>query len=141
VARSSRQHTPFTLIIVDLDHFKMINDTHGHDAGDSILVETGVRMKGIIRGQDTLARWGGEEFMILLPDTGSAGGREVAEKVRARIADTSYYVAGKEIRVTASFGVAQYKGDLEGAITAADQALYQAKHLGRNRVELADAES
>ena len=141
VARSSRQHTPFTLIIVDLDHFKMINDTHGHDAGDSILVETGVRMKGIIRGQDTLARWGGEEFMILLPDTGSAGGREVAEKVRTRIVDTAYYFAGKEIRVTASFGVAQYKGDLEGTITVADQALYQAKNLGRNRVVLADAES
>jgi diguanylate cyclase (GGDEF)-like protein len=141
VARHGRQNTPFTLIIVDLDHFKMINDTHGHDAGDSILVETGVRMKGIIRGQDTLARWGGEEFMILLPDTGSAGGREVAEKVRARIVDTAYYFAGKEIRVTASFGVAQYKGDLEGTITVADQALYQAKNLGRNRVVLADAES
>ena len=79
--------------------------------------------------------------MILLPDTGSAGGREVAEKIRARIADTAYFFAGKEIRVTASFGVAQYDGDLEGAITAADQALYQAKHLGRNRVELADPES
>lgn len=140
VARNSRQHTPFTLIIVDLDHFKLINDTHGHDAGDSILVETGVRMKGIIRGQDTLARWGGEEFMLLLPDTDSAGGLEVAEKVRARIAETTYYFEGKEIRVTASFGVAQFTGDLEGAIKAADQALYQAKHLGRNRVELADAE-
>jgi diguanylate cyclase (GGDEF)-like protein len=141
VARNTRQNTPFTLIIVDLDHFKMINDTHGHDAGDSILVETGVRMKGIIRGQDTLARWGGEEFMILLPDTDTAGGLEVAEKVRARIADTTYYFAGKEIRVTASFGVAQYKGDLVGAIAAADQALYQAKNLGRNRVALADPES
>jgi diguanylate cyclase (GGDEF)-like protein len=141
VARNSRQNTPFTLIIVDLDHFKMINDTHGHDAGDSILVETGVRMKGVIRGQDTLARWGGEEFMMLLPDTDSAGGLEVAEKVRARIADTTYYFAGKEIRITASFGVAQYGGDLEGAITAADQALYQAKNHGRNRVALADLES
>ena len=78
--------------------------------------------------------------MILLPDTDSAGGLEVAEKVRARIADTTYYFAGKEIRVTASFGVAQYKGDLERAITAADQALYQAKNLGRNRVELVGAE-
>lgn len=141
VARNSRQNTPFTLIIVDLDHFKMINDTYGHDAGDSILVETGVRMKGIIRGQDTLARWGGEEFMILLPDTHSSGGLEVAEKVRLRIADTAYYFAGTEIRVTASLGVAQYQGDVEGMITAADQALYQAKNLGRNRVVLADEES
>ncbi|MDY0226393.1 MAG: diguanylate cyclase [Desulfomicrobium apsheronum] len=141
VARNSRQNTPFTLIIVDLDHFKMINDTHGHDAGDSILVETGVRMKGIIRGQDTLARWGGEEFMMLLPDTDAAGGLEVAEKVRVRIADTTYYFAGQEIRITASFGVAQYDGDLDRATMAADKALYQAKSLGRNRVVLADAES
>lgn len=134
-SRHRRHKTPFSLIIADLDQFKNINDTHGHDAGDSILVETGLRMKGMLRGQDVLARWGGEEFMILLPDTDLAGGRMVAEKIRARIADAAYYFSGKAIRVTASFGVAQFEGDVDGLIATADQALYQAKNSGRDRVE------
>jgi diguanylate cyclase (GGDEF)-like protein len=134
-ARHHRHKTPFSLIIADLDHFKLVNDSHGHDAGDSILVETGLRMKGMLRGQDVLARWGGEEFMILLPDTDLAGGRTVAEKIRARIADAAYYFSGKAIRVTASFGVAQFAGDVDGLIATADQALYQAKNAGRDRVE------
>jgi len=137
VFRNRRIQTPFTLVMVDLDHFKAVNDTEGHDAGDSIMIETAVRMKSMLRGQDSVARWGGEEFVILLPDTNLQGATIVAEKIRRRIADSPYFFSGKKIGVTASLGVAEFIGDpdTERLVAAADKALYLAKHRGRNRVE------
>ena len=139
VIRYRRNRVPFAVLMVDLDHFKNVNDTEGHDAGDSVLVETGFRMKSMLRGQDSVCRWGGEEFMVLLPDTDSEGAREAAERIRARIADAGYYFEGKEIALTASFGAAEFGGepDVEPLIKAADTALYKAKNSGRNRVETA----
>ncbi len=139
IARSRRNQTRFTVVFVDLDHFKAVNDTKGHDAGDSVLVETAIRMKSMLRGQDTLARWGGEEFLILLAETGLEQGLLVAEKIRKRIAAVPYYINGDELAITASFGVAEANDtcDINQLIKAADDALYSAKENGRNRVETA----
>jgi diguanylate cyclase (GGDEF)-like protein len=136
-ARSRRNLRPFVLILVDLDRFKSLNDSFGHDAGDNILMETALRMKSMIRRQDMIARWGGDEFVILLVETELKGGGIVAEKIRSRIADEPYYFAGQDIHLTASFGIAPYGGepDLDRVIHAADSALYKAKRNGRNRVE------
>ena len=137
--RNRRSKSPFVVFMIDLDHFKSVNDTQGHNAGDSILIETSVRIKSMLRGQDSVGRWGGEEFMILLPDTDLEGGLVVGEKICRRIADSPYYFAGKEIRITASFGMAEFTENrgIDGLIRVADQALYDAKNLGRNRIEVA----
>ncbi len=137
VARNQRDDAHFVLLLADMDHFKETNDTHGHDVGDRVLIETAKRFKNIIRGQDSVARWGGEEFLILLPDTGLEGGLMAAEKIRGCIADEPFIANGKNLNITLSIGVAGFKPDqpLEDCIKAADMALYKAKNRGRNRVE------
>lgn len=139
MARNQRGSAPFVILVADLDHFKRVNDTEGHDVGDEVLIEAARRLTDHIRGQDTVARWGGEEFLILLPDTDLEGGVVAAEKMRARMAAEPYYVGGKEIRLTISIGAAGVVKDqeIEALIKAADVALYRAKNLGRNRVEVA----
>ncbi|MGI6656701.1 MAG: diguanylate cyclase [Desulfobulbus sp.] len=138
-ARSSRNAQPFIILMVDLDYFKGINDTWGREAGDSILVESGVRIKGMLRPQDSVACWGGEQFVILLPETTLEHGIRVAEQVRNRIAETPFYAAGEPINLTVSIGVAMFAGgpecDIQQVLTSAADALYAAKHWGRNRVE------
>ncbi len=138
IARHRRSGLPFSIAMADLDHFKAVNDDFGHDVGDSILVETGIRMKSMLRSQDTVARWGGEEFMVLLPDTGLEGACVAAEKIRRRIAVAPYYAAAREIRITASFGVACFdgRGDFVRLVKAADEALYEAKKQGRNQIRM-----
>ena len=137
--RNKRNDAPFCIIITDIDHFKAVNDTKGHDAGDSVLVEMAVRMRGMLRSMDALSRWGGEEFLLLLPDTSIENGLVVAEKIRTRIESSPFYVRGEELRITSSFGVAKHDPEMEGEalIKKADEALYRAKELGRNRVEAA----
>ena len=95
---------------------------------DSILAETGLRMKGMLRGEDAVARWGGEEFVVLLPDTDLKGGQIVAEKIRGRIADAPYYFSGKDMWITASFGLAEYRGqlDIDHLLKEADRAFVRA---------------
>jgi diguanylate cyclase (GGDEF)-like protein len=141
VIRNRRSKAPLTLLMLDLDHFKQVNDRHGQDAGDAILVEAGQRMKELIRGQDLLARWGGEEFIILLPETPLSGGRIVAEKIRRRIADTPFAVPGAGLSLTISIGAAQLSEgqQAEEMIKSADVALYEAKRLGRDRVVASEA--
>ena len=138
IARSKRTKNSFTVMMMDLDHFKNINDTKGHSAGDAILEETALRMRSMLRSQDLAARWGGEEFVILLPDTSAEQGQIVAEKLRCRLADSPYFHNGEAIYVTASFGVAQYDGlsEVMAVVNAADKAMYDAKKNGRNRVEM-----
>lgn len=142
VARNHRSGEPFTLLIADLDHFKKINDTYGHAAGDHVLIETAKRISAHIRGQDIVARWGGEEFLILLPETDIDGGKIVAEKIRQRIGIMPYLWGGKVIPLTTSIGVAPFIKDrpLDDCIRRADYTLYKAKHLGRNRVEWEEGE-
>ena len=138
IARHRRNGLPFSIAMADLDHFKAVNDDFGHDVGDNILVETGIRMKSMLRSQDTVARWGGGEFMVLLPDTGLEGACVAAEKIRRRIAVAPYYAAAREIRITASFGVACFdgRGDFVRLVKAADEALCEAKQQGRNQVRM-----
>lgn len=131
---------PLGVIIADIDHFKSINDSFGHDAGDAVLVAVAQLIQNELRETDLVARHGGEEFAILLPATDLAAARMTAERIRERIAAMAFSFAGQKIAVTASFGLA-VAGDGRGRktlVTAADTALYRAKSLGRNRVELAD---
>ena len=135
VVRSSRHGHPLGLVLVDLDGFKAINDTHGHTAGDHALREVALRMAGCLRGSDTLARWGGEEFVVLLPDTESSGVGLTAERLRRAVAAEPFHVEGAVIELTVSVGWADWRGEDPGEfMLRADRALYEAKTAGRNAV-------
>jgi diguanylate cyclase (GGDEF)-like protein len=135
-ARFRRSGTPFAILLGDLDRFKSINDNFGHDAGDEALIQTAQRLASSIRAQDLAARWGGEEFLILLPDTDLEGGCVVAEAVRASVAAQRVELADRSLALTLSLGVAVYGPGqtVNQCIKAADTALYRAKLAGRNQV-------
>ncbi len=137
IARAQRYGEPLSLIILDIDHFKQVNDTFGHKAGDRVLVALANLMRSTSRAVDIIARWGGEEFVVLAPGTDVTTAATAAERLRERIARRSFPSCGA---VTASFGVAGYRaGDTADQLfTRADGALYKAKQKGRNRVEVAD---
>jgi diguanylate cyclase (GGDEF)-like protein len=139
LARSRRYGSPLALILVDLDHFKLVNDRHGHLAGDDVLIHAARTLAGELRDVDVIARHGGEEFAILLPETDAAGAAGVAERSRRRLAETSVAIDGVAVRVTASMGVASGvgAGTLDELLRRADAALYRAKDAGRDRVEVA----
>jgi two-component system cell cycle response regulator len=143
VEQAAGRGKPLTLLVLDIDYFKAINDTHGHDAGDDVLREFAVRVKKSIRGIDLACRYGGEEFVIVMPETDMAVAALVAERIRRRIAGEPFAIeqGAKAIDVTLSIGLAAL-GSTEdtGAsiLKRADQALYRAKRDGRNRV-VADA--
>ena len=132
--QAKRLSHSFSIILFDLDDFKSVNDRFGHDAGDTLLREFARQVHGRVRRGDVLARWGGEEFIILVPQCNLENAAELAEKLRAEIADHSFTTAGK---ITASFGIAESapQEDIGSIIARADRALYQAKHAGKNRVE------
>ncbi|MEN9938966.1 MAG: hypothetical protein RLZZ387_5545 [Chloroflexota bacterium] len=128
---------PAAAIMVDIDHFKRVNDTYGHAAGDSVLRTVAQRCQAAVRDSDVLGRYGGEEFAVLLPNTGAEAALLVAERLRARIADTPITLDGGEIPVTVSVGVANAHAatrSLAALLDRADAALYAAKGAGRNRV-------
>jgi diguanylate cyclase (GGDEF)-like protein len=135
VERANRQKQPLSLLMVDIDHFKDLNDRYGHTAGDLVLVTIAGTMQDILRKQDLLARYGGEEFAILLPDTPLAGAWHLAEKIRRQIENLRF--ANDVGTVTVSIGCADNRGqpDFHQLIITTDRALYAAKALGRNRVE------
>jgi diguanylate cyclase (GGDEF)-like protein len=138
--RARRSQLPMSLIVFDLDHFKGINDRYGHLAGDAVLGAVGGRMNSVLRGSDLKCRYGGEEFLILLPDTPSQGALRVAETLRREIEGTSIPWNDDTLRVTASFGItAITPGEMDplAAISRADEALYRAKQDGRNCVRSA----
>jgi two-component system cell cycle response regulator len=135
VVRSSRHGHALGLVLVDLDGFKAINDTHGHAVGDRALREVAMRMAACLRGSDTLARWGGEEFVVLLPDTESSGVGLTAERLRRAVAADPFPVEGAAIALTISVGWADWRGEDPGEfLLRADRALYEAKTAGRNAV-------
>ncbi|MHB8765712.1 MAG: GGDEF domain-containing protein [Deferrisomatales bacterium] len=136
-ARWLRYHTALSLVVLDLDRFKTINDTFGHRAGDQVLKAVVQTALGQLRQADFLSRHGGEEFVILLPETPLAAARAAAEKIRRAVAAFRFHSRGRRIPITVSCGVAQLRpGDtLETAFERADRALYRAKALGRNRTE------
>jgi len=134
---ANRRSTPLSLILCDIDKFKNINDTYGHDMGDKTIVHTTGLLATHLRDMDKLGRWGGEEFIILTPHTTLEQAAAMAERLRALIAETPPPDLHGRQQVTFSFGVAQHKGGMSTAalIKNADQALYRAKQGGRNRVE------
>lgn len=133
VSSAQRYETFFSVVLVDIDHFKSINDTHGHLVGDEVLIELSALVRNSIRGCDIFARWGGEEFVILLPQTDLRDGLVMAQKCCEIIANHPFKSVG---RVTASFGVAEYSsGEGNDLLKHADHALYEAKKSGRNCVK------
>ncbi len=135
--QARRYHRPLSCVMIDLDHFKQINDEHGHLVGDDVLVGAADAIRRSLRGSDVVGRYGGEEFVVMLPNTAEDGAIEVAERCRRTIAN----VRVGDIGVSASFGVATYTGgdvdDLDDLLRTADEALYRAKQSGRNRVATA----
>ncbi len=137
--RAARQKYPISLLLLDLDHFKLVNDTHGHLAGDECLyvIANGISAK-LKRPADILARYGGEEFVVILPHTYNSNAYLLAEQIREHIALMPVIADGHEIDMTISIGVStitpEQGGDKKELIAAADSALYEAKGIGRNRV-------
>jgi two-component system cell cycle response regulator len=142
--RAVARKKPLTVLLTDIDHFKAVNDTHGHQAGDDVLKEFAVRVKRNIRTVDLACRYGGEEFAIVMPDTDMALAKVVAERLRIEIASHPFIVEGgkKQIPVTVSIGLASLTDkpeNGEGLVHRADEALYEAKRSGRNKVTVAAA--
>ncbi len=139
-ARSRRYGQPLSLVMADLDHFKKINDTYGHQAGDLVLQHALDLARSALRVSDWIARYGGEEFVIVLPETPLWGAHAVAERMRRMCAETAVELPETKLLVTASFGVATIDGvspsneDADAMLREADKALYESKRAGRNRV-------
>ncbi len=136
--RAERYREPLSCVMVDVDHFKRINDRFGHDAGDEALRELSVRLRRAVREVDVVARYGGEEFLLVLPSTNFSGALAVAERVWRSVTQDAFTFGGQVERVSVSIGVAVYPSrDIKSKdqlIKAADRALYQAKHEGRDRI-------
>ncbi|MFJ3482178.1 diguanylate cyclase [Pseudomonas sp. NPDC090202] len=136
IAEARREHKALSAMLLDLDHFKRLNDTHGHLAGDQVLSGFAEDVRRCLRESDIICRWGGEEFIILLKDTNSKGARRVAEKIRLLAEQHTYVFTGSALQVTVSLGLTELHPDdtLLSLIARADHALYRAKQSGRNRV-------
>lgn len=135
LTRSSRTNRPFTFLLLDVDHFKQVNDTHGHQAGDEVLMSLAALLKRTCRASDAICRYGGEEIAIILVDTPLSGAKIFAENLRKAVEAEKFIIDQKEISVTVSMGLAEYPGSAtkgEEVIAKADLALYQAKNAGRN---------
>ncbi len=135
-ARSVREKRPLSIVLFDIDYFKNINDEYGHACGDEALRQLAGLVRAVVRQQDTVARWGGEEFIILLPGTGQEGAMVLAEKLRAKVEAAFYSCDGARIHFTISLGVhhCDLAESVDATISQVDAKLYHAKHLGRNRV-------
>ena len=139
--RARRSHLPVSLIMFDLDRFKSINDRYGHLCGDAVLAEVGAKMRASLRASDLKCRYGGEEFLILLPETPLEGAHRAAETLRRELAELEIHWNDRVIQVTSSFGVASARPneiDPTPLIARADEALYRAKREGRNRVRVSE---
>jgi two-component system cell cycle response regulator len=138
IFEAERKNRPFSLAVVDLDHFKKINDTYGHTAGDEVLSDFATFLRECVNGKGELYRWGGEEFVLLMPDIPRESAVELCEDLRRRIEARPFSSHG--LSLTACFGVAQLSVEGETPVelfNRADRALYRAKKKGRNRVETA----
>ena len=140
MARARRTGKPIALVIADIDHFKQINDQRGHEVGDRVIAHAGSLMQQLCRSEDVVARWGGEEFLLLLPMTDMGAATELAERIRLAMEAAEVVHADQRIRFTFSLGVAMLNVDapLDASIARADHAMYQSKTDGRNRVTVAE---
>ncbi len=139
--RTLRYKAPLTLVLIDLDHFKLVNDSYGHALGDVVLRNVANLITRQARATDVVARYGGEEIVLVLPHTDARGGGELSERLRKLIADATHLQGDVSVKVTASFGIATYVAspqalNPEELLRQADEALYEAKRSGRNRVAL-----
>lgn len=134
--RCERNGAPFVLLLTDVDHFKRINDTRGHNAGDFVLQSIAGILRQCLRQQDTVGRWGGEEFLAILPDTSLEQGRLVAERMRWSVEHVTLEYDDKPLQITMTFGLGVYSPgmSLTECLKLADDALYEGKASGRNRV-------
>jgi diguanylate cyclase (GGDEF)-like protein len=141
--RVNREEHPLWLAIVDIDHFKAINDKLGHAAGDAILCEVAQRMRSAVRSYDLIGRYGGDEFLVIMPDLDRRMAVNLAERLRKQIGEKPFDVMDVQLYVSISAGIAPNNGDgiIEHLIHSADKALYRAKAAGRNRIEFADVET
>ena len=142
LSRARRSRTPVAVALCDVDHFKLVNDRHGHQSGDAVLVEITRRMTSALRDSDAVGRVGGEEFLAVLPGADRAAGTAVAERIRAAVASLPVQIPASTLPVTVSIGVAAMPGDLATTdllVSAADKALYLAKEEGRDRVRSVEA--
>jgi diguanylate cyclase len=136
-ARWKRYHQPLVLLIFDIDHFKRVNDTYGHKAGDKALKLIARTLQNNLRESDFLARFGGEEFVVLMPQTELNAAIGAANKLREAVEANQFHYQQKRVLITISCGATQFKDDdtIDSAFQRADQALYKAKQNGRNRCE------
>lgn len=136
MAQAERYNTALSIAMADIDHFKLVNDQYGHKTGDRVLIQVAGAMAEVLRMPDKIGRYGGEEFLLVLPHTTLAQGRKIAERLRAGVGKIKPTVGSKALALTISVGVTQFrKGeDLEQFLSRVDQALYDAKGAGRNRV-------
>jgi diguanylate cyclase (GGDEF)-like protein len=140
VDEARRTRRPLTVIMLDVDHFKRVNDSHGHPVGDQVLEQIVQACQGALRQFDRLGRMGGEEFLVVLPDTDLEGGLQVAERLRANVATARPTVGDIELQLSISLGIAELAHSDTGPaslVRRADAALYHAKDNGRNRIEVA----
>jgi diguanylate cyclase (GGDEF)-like protein len=137
--RAQRSGTSVAVLMLDLDHFKSINDRFGHKTGDAALTAVGETLLTTLRASDVRSRWGGEEFLLVLPDSSMERAQRAADNLRQRIANTPVSAGDHMVSVTASIGVTLSEGgetDVQQLLTRADNGLYEAKRLGRNRISL-----
>ena len=141
VIRSDRYGTPLSISILDIDHFKKVNDTYGHTTGDETLRRVAARLRELIRHPDVIGRYGGEEFLIVLPNSEARAAAEQASRLCKDIRNTKIEANNNVLSVTVSVGIAQFrvgKENWEGFLNRADEALYQAKNNGRDRWAVAE---
>ena len=135
--RAERQEIPLAVALIDLDHFKQVNDTHGHLVGDEVLRETAQRIRGAVRSYDAVGRYGGEEFLVVAPECDAQRARDLAERIRQLLLESPIPTSGPDISVTLSLGVVHLEKGRQASInrvlSAADEALYKAKSGGRNQ--------
>ena len=144
VARAERYQRPLAVLMIDVDHFKLCNDTWGHLAGDEVLRNIAAIFRGCLRESDCVGRYGGEEFLIILPETVADDAWRIADRIRSRLAEEDFPTDSKPVRITISGGIATFPGNgrsPESLLRSADAALYQAKNHGRNRVVSAASEA
>ena len=136
INRYERNPRPFSLVLGDIDDFKLVNDRYGHDCGDFVLVTVAKMLRSMVRKQDIVGRWGGEEFILLLPESPLAGGVTAAEGIRKRIAAEIFSFKGHQLSITVTFGVSEFENNMDAdtCIKRADDALYSGKRIGKNRV-------
>nr|WP_226818744.1 GGDEF domain-containing protein [Acidithiobacillus montserratensis] len=139
-ARALRLNQPLAVAIMDLDHFKQVNDQYGHDLGDRVLQEMAGILQNTLRANDVITRYGGEEFVLLMPETSAEGARHILERLQMRLGQQHFETRDKALQVSFSAGVARWQknSSQEQIIALADQAMYQAKKAGRKRIYLAD---